>query len=47
MFKKVIASKNEFRKIVPAPSELVVAKEISFVDIHCKNLIARRTPLYW
>ncbi len=41
MFKKTIASKVDFRAMVPEPSDLVVAKEISFLDTHCKTLIAR------
>jgi uncharacterized protein len=40
-FKKMIASKTDFRAMVPEPSDLVVAKEISFLDVHCKTLIAR------
>jgi uncharacterized protein len=41
MFKKIVASRTEFRAMVPVPSDLVVAKEISFLDKHCKSFIAR------
>jgi uncharacterized protein len=41
MFKKIIQSKASFRSLVPSPSELVVAKEITFLDGHCQTLIAR------
>ncbi|MGL4609343.1 MAG: pyridoxamine 5'-phosphate oxidase family protein [Trueperaceae bacterium] len=40
-FQKIIPSKKDFRTMVPAPSDLVVAKEISFLDVHCKTWIAR------
>jgi uncharacterized protein len=41
MFKKIVQSKTSFRSLVPPPSDLVVAKEINFLDAHCKVLIAR------
>jgi uncharacterized protein len=41
MFKKIVASHTDFHAMVPPPSDLVVAKEINFLDKHCKTLIAR------
>jgi uncharacterized protein len=41
MFKDIIASSQALRQVVRQPSELVKAKEINFLDIHCKSLIAR------
>jgi uncharacterized protein len=41
MFKNIIASHQALREVVREPSELVVAKEINFLDVHCKSLIAR------
>lgn len=41
MFKKIVQSKASFRRLVPSPSDLVVAKEIDFLDGHCQTLIAR------
>ncbi len=41
MFKKLVTSRADFRAMVPAPSDLVVAKEINFLDKHCKQFIAR------
>ena len=41
MFKKIVTSRSDFRAMVPAPSDLVVAKEINFLDKHCKSFIAR------
>jgi uncharacterized protein len=41
VFKKTVASRDSFRAMVPEPSDLVIAKEIHFLDKHCKTLIAR------
>jgi uncharacterized protein len=41
MFKNVIASHQALREVVRKPSELVIAKEINFLDAHCKSLIVR------
>jgi uncharacterized protein len=41
VFKKIVGSHTDFRAMVPAPSDLVVAKEITFLDKHCKGFIAR------
>jgi uncharacterized protein len=40
MFKNIITSRETLRTIIRQPSELVIAKEINFLDEHCKNLIA-------
>lgn len=40
MFKHVISSREALRTVIREPSELVIAKEINFLDAHCKNLIA-------
>lgn len=41
MFKNLISSKEALREVVRQPSDLVKAKEINFLDVHCKSLIAR------
>lgn len=41
MFKNLISSKQALREVIRQPSELVKAKEINFLDVHCKSLIAR------
>ncbi len=41
MFKNIITSKQALREVIREPSELVKAKEINFLDVHCKSLIAR------
>ncbi len=41
MFKNLITSRQALRSVVREPSELVIAKEINFLDAHCKSLIAR------
>jgi PPOX class probable FMN-dependent enzyme len=41
MFKNLISSKEVLRTVIRQPSELVKAKEINFLDVHCKSLIAR------
>jgi uncharacterized protein len=41
MFKNIIASSQALREVVRQPSELVRDKEINFLDVHCKSLIAR------
>jgi uncharacterized protein len=40
MFKKPITSRETLRTVIRQPSELVIAKEINFLDEHCKSLIA-------
>ena len=40
MFKKPITSREALRSVIREPSELVIAKEINFLDEHCKSLIA-------
>jgi uncharacterized protein len=40
MFEKIIRSRAHFRQLVPDPSDVVVAKEITFLDAHCQQLIA-------
>jgi uncharacterized protein len=41
MFKNIISSSQALRQVMRQPSELVKAKEINFLDVHCKSLIAR------
>jgi uncharacterized protein len=41
MFKNVITSSAALREVIREPGELVKAKEINFLDVHCKSLIAR------
>jgi uncharacterized protein len=41
MFKKIISSRTQLRKLMKEPGELVKAKEINFLDAHCQSLIAR------
>jgi PPOX class probable FMN-dependent enzyme len=41
MFKKIISSRADLRKLMKEPSELVKAKEINFLDVHCQSLIVR------
>jgi uncharacterized protein len=41
MFKNIIKTKNELRSIISGPSEMVMAKEIDFLDAHCQALIVR------
>jgi uncharacterized protein len=40
MFKKPISSREALRTVIRQPSDLVIAKEINFLDEHCKSLIA-------
>jgi uncharacterized protein len=40
MFKKPITSREALRTVIREPSGLVIAKEINFLDEHCKSLIA-------
>jgi uncharacterized protein len=40
MFKNIISSREALRTVIRQPSELVIAKEINFLDEHCKSLIA-------
>jgi uncharacterized protein len=40
MFNNVITSRETLRTVMREPSELVIAKEINFLDTHCKSLIA-------
>jgi uncharacterized protein len=40
MFKNVITSREALRTVIRQPSDLVIAKEINFLDEHCKSLIA-------
>jgi uncharacterized protein len=41
MFKKPISSREALRTVIREPSDLVIAKEINFLDEHCKSLIAQ------
>ncbi len=41
MFKNIITSSQALRDVIREPSELVIAKEINFLDVHCRSLIAR------
>lgn len=41
MFQNVVTSIDQLRDVIPPPSAPAVRKEISFLDEHCRELIAR------